>query len=325
MEIVLYSGVFLGCAMILYVSGEWVVQGMMRISRLFGIREFVLAFFVMAMASSIPNLFLGVTSALRGVSELSLGDVFGNNIIAMTVAVAASVFFARRKFIEAEGQTVKTAMIFTAIAAILPVILIIDGNLGRVDGIILIGLFLTYTTWLISQNKRFSKKYNGEKTRNFAELAIQIKKSIKSSFLALAGVALLILAAIGIVSSASFFAARFGISTLIIGLFIVGLGNALPEIYFSVASVRRGETSFVMSNLMGAVIVPATLVLGVVALIHPIETHGLALLTASRVALITATLLFFVFAVTHRRIDRIEATILLILYIAFVSWAAFVY
>jgi Ca2+/Na+ antiporter len=74
---------------------------------------------------------------------------------------------------------------------------------------------------------------------------------------------------------------------------------------------------------MGAVIIPATLVLGIVALIHPIQTDGLELLTESRMVLAAAAVLFFIFAATHRRINRFEAIILLVLYASFVSWAIF--
>ena len=93
MELIFYGAVFLGCALILYVSGEWVVHGLMRLSRVLHVREFVVAFFVMATAASLPNLFVGITSAMAGIPELSLGDVFGNNLIAMTLAATAGVFF----------------------------------------------------------------------------------------------------------------------------------------------------------------------------------------------------------------------------------------
>src|SRR3989338_4524383 len=67
MELIFYGAVFLGCALILYVSGEWVVHGLMRLSRVLHVREFVVAFFVMAGAASLPNLFVGITSAMADV------------------------------------------------------------------------------------------------------------------------------------------------------------------------------------------------------------------------------------------------------------------
>ncbi|PIR82744.1 hypothetical protein COU20_00870, partial [Candidatus Kaiserbacteria bacterium CG10_big_fil_rev_8_21_14_0_10_59_10] len=163
MELVLYGGMFLGSAAILYLSGEWVVRGLMHLSRHLGIREFVVAFFVMAAAASLPNLFVGLTSALSGVPELSLGDIFGNNLVAMTLAVAAGVLFSRRGSIETRGRTIHTSMLFAAAAAMLPVLLIADGELSRFDGVILMGLFLIYIYWLLGMSDRFSRTYKQSK------------------------------------------------------------------------------------------------------------------------------------------------------------------
>ena len=311
MELIFHGAVFLGCALILYVSGEWVVHGLMRLSRVLHVREFVVAFFVMATAASLPNLFVGITSAMAGIPELSLGDVFGNNLIAMTLAVSAGVFFTRRHSIAVHSETVRTSMLFMAVSAVFPVLLLTDGQLGRVDGVLLIGLFLFYVRWLLSQHERFSKKYNGLHMHSQKEFLKHARLAVKDTAKVAAGVSLLVIAAYGIVSSASFFAAYFELPLLLIGLLIVGLGNALPEVYFSIASA---------GNLVGAVIVPATLILGIVALISPIYVDGLEFLTGSRVFLLASAALFFLFATTRRRIGPFEAGLLTLLYIAFVVW-----
>jgi cation:H+ antiporter len=320
MELVLYGFILAASAGALYVSGEWVVNGLMRLSRALGVREFVVAFFVMAAAASLPNLFVGVTAALEGIPELSLGDVFGNNLIAMTVAVAAGVFFARGSFISAAGQTIRTSLLFTVAAAVLPVVLVADGLLSRVDALLLVALFFLYVRWLFAQEDRFSRAYNhGEHERPLARLRHGFHSFIKVG----AGVALLLLAALGIVASASFFAAHFDIPLILVGLLVVGVGNALPEVYFSLISARRGDTALIMGNVMGSVIVPSTLILGVVGLIHPIAVSGFEFLAGSRAFLLAAALLFFIVATTRHRITRPEAALLVLLYAAFVLWVVF--
>lgn len=322
MEFGIYAVIFLASALCLYISGEWVVGGLMRLSRLLGIREFVLAFFVMALASSLPNLFIGVTSALDGISELSLGDVFGNNIIAMTLAVAISIIFSKTRSIESDGKTTRTALYFTFASAILPIVLISDDRLGRFDGLLLLLLFSSYVRWLISKSRSFSKTYKANESEN-SKIIDRFKTSFRDMILVFMGVILILISAIAIVNSASFFAGHFGIPLLVVGLLIVGLGNALPEIYFSIASARRGETEFVLSNLMGSVIVPATLILGLVALIRPIETTDFELLGISRLFLIIASVFFFFFATTGRKIGKFEALVLGLLYFIFVFWVLF--
>jgi len=92
--VLVYILIFLSCCALLYFSGEWVVGGLMRMARFLGWREFVVAFIVMAFAASLPNLFVGVTSDLRQIPQLSFGDVAGNNLVALTLAVAIAVLFA---------------------------------------------------------------------------------------------------------------------------------------------------------------------------------------------------------------------------------------
>ena len=159
---ILYIVIFLICCALLYFSGNWVVGGLMRMARFLGWKEFVVAFFVMALAASLPNLFLGITSALRGVPELSFGDVAGNNLVALTLAIALAVLIGRKE-LPAESRTVQTTSIFTIIAAILPLILILDGNLSRIDGMLLIALFGSYIAWLFSKKERFTKIYDTHK------------------------------------------------------------------------------------------------------------------------------------------------------------------
>ena len=309
----LYIVIFLICCALLYFSGNWVVGGLMRMARFLGWKEFVVAFFVMALAASLPNLFLGITSALRGVPELSFGDVAGNNLVALTLAIALAVLIGRKE-LPAESRTVQTTSIFTIIAAILPLILILDGNLSRIDGMLLIALFGSYIAWLFSKKERFTKIYDTHK--------IPILKEFKV-FLAdlgrvILGIILLLAAAQGIVASAQFFAIGFNLSLILIGVLITGLGNALPEVYFGIISARKGETWMILGNLMGAVIIPATLVLGIVALIHPISGVDFSPFAIARIFLIISAIFFFFFVRTDRVITKKEAFFLLGIYIAFV-------
>ncbi|MCX6761049.1 MAG: hypothetical protein NTZ84_03045 [Candidatus Nealsonbacteria bacterium] len=88
-----YLLLFFTCCAVFYFVGELVVSSLMRISIFLGWREFVVAFIVVAFASSLPNLFVGISSALQGIPQLSFGDVAGNNLVALTLGVALATFF----------------------------------------------------------------------------------------------------------------------------------------------------------------------------------------------------------------------------------------
>ena len=306
-----YALIFLICCTLLYFSGEWVVSGLMRIARFLGWREFVVAFFVMAFAGTIPNLFVGISSAFHKIPQLSFGDVVGGNVVDLTLAVALAALIA--KGLPTESRTVQTTSVFTIVVAILPLLLILDGTLGRGDGMILILAFAFYMSWLFSKKERFTMIYEANKIPIVKEFKIFIKDLGK----AILGVMLLLLAAEGIVRSASFFAESLNLSLAFIGILIVGLGNALPETYFAIASARRGEAWMILGDLMGAVIFPATLVLGVVALICPIKIPDFSPVVIARFFLIISAMFFLLFIRTGRKITKKEALFLLGIYIAF--------
>jgi cation:H+ antiporter len=324
--------IFAICCVLLYFSGEWVVGGLMRMARFLGWREFVVAFFVMAFAASLPNLFIGITSALKGTPQLSFGDVAGNNIIALTLAVALAVLFAKGKAIPAESRMVQATSIFTIAAALLPLFLIFDAELSRIDGLLLIAFFVFYLYWLFSKKERFTKVYDAHKMPFTPHLLVSLKgagfiKELKNFFKdtgkLILGIILLVISAQGIVASAQFFALTFKVPIILIGLLITGFGSALPEIYFAVVSAKRDETWMILGNLMGAVIVPATLVLGIVSLISPIEILDFSPLIIARIFLIISALFFFFFVRSDRQITKREALFLVLIYIVFVLFTLF--
>jgi cation:H+ antiporter len=315
MELFSYILIFVLSAVFLYIAGELIVNGLTRLSRFFGVTEFVLAFFVMALAASLPNLFVGITSALQGMPELSFGDIMGNNMIALTLAVGLAVMFSPKKEIPANNQTVQGTTVFTLIAALLPILLIIDGTLSRIDGIILVSFFIYYIIWLFSKKERFTKVYEEHELN----IVRETKFFFADIFKIFGGVLILIGTSQTIVYSVSSIATIFNIPFVVIGIIILGLGSALPEIYFAISSAKKNETGMILGNLMGAVIIPASLILGIVALIHPISDNHFDFFAISRFFLILAIIVFFISAKTHHNISKKESYVLLGIYIVFIA------
>jgi len=284
----------------------------MRMAIFLGWREFVVAFIVIAFASSLPNLFVGISSAMAKIPELSFGDVAGNNLVALTIGIALATFFTK-KGIPADSRAIQTTAVFTMVSAILPLVLVLDGNLSRIDGIILIGFFIFYLFWLFSKEERFTKVYDGHKSRPFKDFSNFMKDLLKV-FL---GIFFLILSSQGIVKSSQFFATAFNMSLISIGVLITGAGSTLPEIYFAVASAKKGETWLILGDMMGAIIIPASLVLGIVALICPIQISDFSPFAVARIFLVISALVFYFSVRSKHRISKKEGLILLLIYIAF--------
>ena len=312
----LYALVFIISCFILYFSGNWLIDGLKRIARFLRWREFIIAFFVMAFAASLSNLFVGISAALHKIPQLSFGDIVGGNLIDLTLAVALAVLIGKNA-IPTKSKILERSALFTSFVAILPLLLIWDGVLGRGDGLILLSVFVFYILWLSFNKERF-KEFSEDEEKQMPSILKEFKVFVKDLGLIILSVVLLLLAAEGIVQSAKFFAVTLNISLPIIGILIVALGNALPEIRFAVASAKAGKTEMILGNLMGAVIMPATLVLGIVALVCPIIVPNFTPFAIARIFLIISAVAFYIFTRRHGKITKKEAIILLSLYIAFV-------
>ena len=302
--------------MLIYFSGEWVVDGVLKIARYLGWREFVLSFLVMAFAGSLPNLFIGISSALKGIPQLSLGEIVSGNLVDLTLILALPILITGR-VIHTDGKLINFTLFFTAASTIFPLLLIADGLLSRADGIVLILFYFVYMIWLFSKKERFTRQYDEEEVEKEA-LGEAFSSFIKGIGKGLLGIALLVIASQGIVWSAELIAEDLAIPIILVGIFIVGLGNSLPELYFTLKSSEKENNYMILGNIMGAVITPATLILGIVAVICPIEVNGLDNFTVARAFLLIACLLFFLFGRTGRKITRGEALILASIYVFFI-------
>lgn len=275
-------------------------------------REFIIAFFVMAFAASLPNLFVDVNAALHNMPEISFGDIVGGNLVDLTLVIAIAVLLCRGG-LPAESRMVQTSAIFTATIAVLPILLVWDGRLDRIDGIILLVAFALYSWWLFSKEERFKKAYAG-RPKN----AIKGKKDfIFNLSKIIVFLALLLVTSNFVVNSAQYFSVQLGISLSLVGILIIGLGNCFPEIYFSMISARRGENWLILGDIMGSVIICATLVLGIIAIISPFEINNLSPFLITRIFTIVASLLFIVFIRTGKKISKTEGALFLSIYLLF--------
>lgn len=308
-----YIITFLISIFILAWLSSHLIETLVNLAKYLGWREFIIAFFVMAVAGSLPNLFVGIGSALRGFPQLSFGEILGGNLVDLTLVMALAILTSKKGSIPVESKMVQQSAMFTAIIAMMPLFLILDGRLDRIDGIILICAFFIYAFWLFSKGDRFKKIYVSSRRQPIEGFSKFLKDLIKIIIFL---IILLIVSQI-IINSAQHFSNKLGISLSLVGLLIIGLGNCLPEAYFSIVSARKGEGYMILGDLMGSVISCATLVLGIVVLIAPFEINDFSPFLIARIFLIIALAVFLVTIRTGEKITKKEAIILLFIYIAF--------
>ena len=307
-----YFLIFVVSCVVLVRSGTWIVQSLTRIAQFLKWKEFIVSAILMAFATSIPELFIGITSAFHQKPQLSFGDVIGSNIIALTLVLGIGAILT--KGLKFEGKILQKSSLYVAIIALLPLLLMLDGRVSRIDGLFLFLVLIFYFHHLLSQQERFTKVFVNSFRRDWTHLKIFLK-DLGVFFW---GVILLLLSAEGIIFSSSKLAEEFNISLVVIGVFLVALGTSLPEIAFGIRSIVMGHREMILGNVMGSVVINSTLILGLTALICPFEIHNFSPYLAGIIFTVATALFFTVFLRTQNTISRKEAISLISIYIAFI-------
>lgn len=315
--LVLNIFIFLGSCLALAFASKWLINSLSNFAACMKMKQFIVAFIIMAMAASLPNLIVGITTAIKGIPELSFGDIIGNNLIGLTLVLGLGAIIAKNG-LEANSRIVQKSSLYMMFVAILPLLLIFDGKLSRGDGIILLVSFFAYIFWIFSKKERFSQSYE-----NCAE-DFRLKKFLIDVLIIIGSVLLLFIGAKGIVHSALYFSELFHLPLSIIGLLIVGLGNSMPEMFFTLRAAKKGENWMLIGDLMGGVIICATLVLGIVALIRPIEILDFSPFAIARVFLIISSLFFLISIRTGKKITRKEGIFFIFLYVFYLISEIFI-
>ena len=280
---------------------------------------FAISAIILALGTSLPELFVGITSALEKSPNLSLGVVLGSNIANIALIGGATAIFAGRVLIHSNYIMHDVWIAF--LAGILPVFLASDGTISRIDALILLSVYLSYTTGFfkrrymqIAQEQkeerfvyRFFRKFNHMshlETKEFGKLFI--------------GIALLLASSDAIVKLSTILASQANIPLFLVGLFVIAVGTSLPELAFSIRAISEHEPSMFFGNLLGSTIANSTLIVGVTALIQPLNIIAFNEYLTAVAAFIAILVSFWLFIRSKHRLDRWEAAILLILYFTFV-------
>ena len=316
-----YISIFVLSCLILIVSGNWLIKSLDDIAHFFGLKKFTVAFLLMSLATASPEMFIGISSAIRGVPELSLGNILGQNIIHFTVAVFLCVLI--KGSFSVRNKTTRISAMFSGFMALFPLILILDGTLSRSDGVTLILLFCAYSFWMIKKSHRYDEPLELVHNPGPKMIWDRFKTFVFAIKNFAIGILLLIIASKGIVKSAIFFASELNIPLVIIGVLIVGLGTALPEVFFSAFSARNSNSELMAGNLLGSTVVSTSLVLGVVSIISPITNITLFSYFIGRLALFVSVFLFIYFMFSEKKVSWKESLVLLSVYVAFITLEIF--
>lgn len=294
-----------GCSGLI-ISSHFVVKSLIKVEEYYHLREFIVGFLMIGILTSMPELLVGAISALSKMSALSFGNILGASVVDIALVMGIVAFVGKK--IKFEAQLEKTTLFIISAMTILPLLLFLDGELSRTDGIILIGAFVLYVLRLFKIRKSFKKVNYGKVSED---------KVYKNMGIFVFSLVILIASARVIVFSASEIASLLSFPLVLIGLLIVSPGTSLPELSFELGCVLKGHCSVALGDLLGSLAFNSTLILGVVSLIYPIHANFSTFIVSS-IFIVASIILFLVFSRTGRIMTRKEGTVLLLLYFLFV-------
>lgn len=278
--------------------------------------KFALTSFILALATSIPELFVGVTSALENRPNLCLGNVLGSNIADLSLVVGGAALLGGEVMVL--GKVFTRDIFLTFIVSILPIFLLLDKALSRFDGVVLILVYLFYQITVL-RGKRQELNGPGWIKRLLKRLS-PLSSNHKKEWLKFSlGVVLLLLSADLLVKASTRLALTFSIPILLIGLFLVAVGTSLPELSFSFQAIKRKEAGMVFGDLLGSLVANSTLILGTTATLHPIKIAAFGDFLLATIFFLFIFGLFYFFTKTKRKLERWEGAILLLVYVFFAA------
>src|SRR3989344_742188 len=306
-------------SLILIKSAEMVIVAVRRIARSITVGVFGVSAVILALGTSLPELFVGITSALEGSPNLAFGVILGSNIANTALVGGFAALFVGKVLVH--GEYLKRDVAIALLAGISPMFLALDKSISRVDGLILLMVYFAYTTGFFKRRfEEVGKKQAEEKfvyrfVREFKTIESIKAKEFGRLFL---GLALLLFSADMLVRFSSQLASLANIPVFLIGLFVLAIGTSLPEFAFSIRSLEDHEPSMFFGNILGSTIANSTLIIGLTTLISPLEITGFNEYVTGVVAFFVIFLTFWFFIKSKHRLDRWEAGVLLILYFIFV-------
>jgi len=305
---------------ILIKSADHVVVALRHIAKLSHARLFVVSAILLALSTSLPELFVSTTSALEGVSSLSLGVVVGSNIANISLITGIAALTAGRVLVH--GEFLKRDVWISLVAGVLPILLVFDKRLSRVDGLILLTVYAAYATSFFKIRFReiaefhLSDVFFHRLFRKVTHFKTTLRREYGRLFVS---VAVLLFSADLVVRLSKTLAEAIGIPLFLIGLILLAVGTSLPELVFSLRLLTDGEPTMFFGNLLGSTIANSTLIVGLAAVINPFAVAASDEYVISAASFIVIYLTFWFFIRSKFRLERWEAGVLIILYFIFVA------
>ena len=297
--------VFLILGFLLLIKGaDYFVEASSSVARALRIPSIIIGLTIVAFGTSAPELSVSISASIAGNNDIAVGNVIGSNLFNLLVVLGACG--AIRPFaVKLRWDYAASA----AVAVVLFAMILFDQTVGRVDGLLLLVLFVAFVG-LTVRDALVNRIVTTEEVKTLPPL--------RCAVYIVGGLAAIVWGGDLVVENASAIAASFGLSQNLIGLTIVALGTSLPELVTSIVASRKGENGLALGNVIGSNIFNILMVLGASAAIHPLLVNPFSVYDIG--FLIIASAIPWILCRSRNRISRMEGTFMLAMYLVYLIY-----
>ncbi|MBB5219793.1 cation:H+ antiporter [Treponema rectale] len=305
-------------------GADFFVDGSSSLAKIFKVPGVIIGLTIVALGTSLPELAVSTSAALRGANEIAVSNVTGSNLFNILCVLGFCSLFHRvpvNSIILKRDFPVSIAVSLVALFASCSGVIFsgklfglkMADNAGLVSrwlGILLLVLFVSYIFCLI---------YDAKKNPVSEEETSKVYSLPKSILLIIIGVAMIIAGGQAVVNSARIIARTFGMTETLIGLTVVAIGTSLPELVTSIVAARKGEVDLAVGNVVGSNIFNLLFILGVSSTIHPVKVNAASVYDFG--IMIIISILAWVFSITNKSVRRAEGIFMILTYAAITVFA----
>lgn len=294
------------------VGGEILVKGAVECALRFRISKLVVGMTVVSFGTSAPELVVSLEAAYKGFPDISMGNVIGSNIanLALVLGLTSIVFP-----IAVSKNSIRFDWPVMMLVTVIFYFLILDGDLGRMEGAVLVFILIAFSTFLIWKSRR----ENSLSVIDADDVEDSGSPLWKSILFVLFGAGALAFGSEWLVEGAVEVAHRFGVSDLVISVTIVAFGTSAPELITSLMAAFRKHADISIGNLVGSNIFNIALVLGVTGIMKPIDVSP-TILNFDIYWFLAISFIILPFMLNKRKILRWEGALLFVSYVAYIFW-----
>ena len=289
-------------------GANWLTNGASAIAKRLHISEFIIGMTIVAVGTSLPELTVSLASAFSGSADMAIGNVVGSNIFNTLFILGICALFSPVVF---SRNNIRIDTPICILVSLTLLVMLIGGTLSRIEGIILLLLYIVamFISFKTNKPEENDEEDNDEKF-----------SWVKSLLMLIGGLVALIYGADTTLNSAVEIARHFNISERIIAITLLAGGTSLPELAASLTAAAKGRGALALGNIIGSNIANILLILGSCSTILPLTMNGittidLLVMVGSSVLLLLSALLY-----GQRRITRAEGVIFLAAYIGYIYY-----